>query len=383
MESRINIKFDKWLLLAVLVLLALGVFVIYTGSSHAAMQKGLSPAYYTIAHLKKIAVGLCALCFGFFVDHRIWLKIARVAFVVCLGLLIAVILQGVSVKGAARWLDLGFIKLQPSEAMKLAIFSLLAMKLAAAGDQMQSFKTGFLRPMILVGLVAVILLLQPNFSMVLMVVATAFVMLFVAGTRLTHLVIPILACIPAAVYLAFSEGYRQKRMLAFLHPEDYAQGDAYQLIQSLISLGNGGIFGTGIGQGTQKLGFVPESYKDAAFTILGEELGFIGTLCVLILFAVVAYRGFTIARNARSRFAKYFAVALTTSICLNAIFHICVCTGLMPTTGQPLPFISFGGTSLVVALLSVGILLNISRPTSGALIHEDPIGPNGYSVRYT
>jgi cell division protein FtsW len=383
MEMHINMKFDKWLLLAVLVLLALGVFVIYTGSSHAAMEKGFSPAYYTIVHIKKIAMGLCALCFGFFVDHRFWLKVARLGFILCLGLLIAVLFQSVEVKGAARWLDLGFLKLQPSEAMKLAIFALLSVKLADAGDQMQSFKVGFLRPMILVGMVALVLLLQPNFSMVLMVVGTAFVMLFVAGTRLTHLVIPLLACIPAAFFVAFFEEYRVKRIMAFLHPEQYAKGDAYQLIQSLISLGNGGLFGTGIGQGTQKLGFVPESYKDAAFTILGEELGFLGTLCVLILFAVVAYRGFTIARNARSRFAKYFAVALTTSICLNAIFHICVCTGLMPTTGQPLPFISFGGTSLVVALLSVGILLNISRPTSGALIHEDPIGPNGYSVRYT
>jgi cell division protein FtsW len=157
---------------------------------------------------------------------------------------------------------------------------------------------------------------------------------------------------------------------------------AHQLRHSLIALGNGGITGTGIGQGTQKLGYVPESYKDAAFSILGEELGFIGAFLMLSLFAFLAYRGFAIARSSSTRFGKYLAVALTSSICLNMIFHVCVCTGLFPTTGQPLPFISFGGTSLVTTLISVGILLNISKSDTGQRIQEIPINSTIYSTRY-
>lgn len=375
----LNIKKIDWaLLVAVLILLILGLIVVYTGSSHVALQKGFSAGHYAWAHSQKIIIGIVLFLAGLFINHRFWYKISRPLFLICCFLLIVVLFQGESVKGAARWLDIGFMRIQPSELMKFSIIVLFAVKLSQAGSQIKEFKTGFVAPMCLVGVVCVLLLLQPNFSMVLMTLATSFVMLFVAGAKLRHLFIPILCLVPMIFYFALSEGYRAQRVKAFLEPEKYASNESYQLIQSLISLGNGGVLGKGIGQGTQKLGFVPESYKDAAFSVLGEEMGFVGTAIVIVAFGVISFRGLKIAREAKTRFAEYLAIGLTSAICLNAIFHICVCTGLMPTTGQPLPFLSFGGTNLIVTLFLVGVLLNISRPDSGEDIHEVPLNEMRY-----
>ncbi len=371
-------KFDRVLLLSVFVLLMLGLIVVYTGSSHIALQKGFSGSYFVWSHFGKVVAGIGALVLGLMLNHHLWYKLARVMFWICCILLLAVLFQGESVKGAARWLSVGGMRIQPSELMKFAVIVLFAVKLSQAGNQIKEFKVGFAAPMCLVAIVCVLLLLQPNFSMVLMILTTSFMMLFVAGARLKHLVIPILFLAPMMVYLAVSEGYRAERVKAFLEPEKYAANESYQLMQSLISLGNGGALGKGVGQGTQKLGFIPESYKDAAFSVLGEEFGFLGTGIAILAFAFISYRGLNIAKKAKSRFAANLAVGLTAAICLNAVFHICVCTGLMPTTGQPLPFLSFGGTNLIVTLFFVGVLLNISLPDSGEGIKEIPLEETRY-----
>ena len=380
MDRFLNMKFDKGLLLAVILLLVLGIVIIYTGTSPIAMQKGLAAEYFTISHIKKVVLGLFMMCVALVLDYSVWYKLARPLFVICLLAMIAVLFQGDSVKGASRWLSIAGMKIQPSEFMKLGIFCLLSVKLVEAGDQINDFKTGFFRPLILVGIVCVTLILQPNFSMVLMVLATSLILIYVAGVPMKHLMTLIIFP-PILSIIAYTQSYRSLRIKAWLDPESYPE-KAYQLRHSLIALGNGGFKGNGIGQGTQKLGYVPESYKDAAFSILGEELGFIGAFLMLSLFAFLAYRGFAIARSSSTRFGKYLAVALTSSICLNMIFHVCVCTGLFPTTGQPLPFISFGGTSLVMTLLSIGILLNISKPNTGQNIREIPINSAFYSTRY-
>lgn len=381
MEKTLNMKFDKGLLLAVILLLVVGIVIVYTGTSPIAMQKGLPAEYFAISHIKKVLIGLFAMVVVMMIDYSFWYKLARPLFFFCMLAMLAVFFQGEAVKGAARWLSFGSIKLQPSEFMKLGIFSLLSVKLVEAGNDIKNFKVGFMRPMVLVGMVSIALFFQPNYSMMIMILATSIVLIYVSGVPLKH-IMKVFVFSPVLVIVAYTQAYRTMRIKAWLDPEKYPDV-AHQLRHSLIALGNGGFSGTGIGQGTQKLGYVPESYKDAAFSILGEELGFIGAFIVLFLFAIFAYRGFLIARSSTTRFGKYFAVALTSSICINMMIHVCVCTGLIPTTGQPLPFISFGGTSLIIALVSVGILLNISKPNTGKQIHEVQINSTSYSMRYT
>ncbi len=361
---------DKALLLAVIALLVLGVYVIYSGSDFHATELGRPSYYYALKHLSLIAVGLVGMSFAIVVDHKIYFKLARPAFLVCLGALVLVVLLGAVTKGAARWLSIGGFSIQPAELLKIAMFAQMSKRLSALGDDITDFKKGFVQPLVTLIIVSVLLLLQPNFSMTLMICATTFILFYAAGVKMRYLLGTFVVGCFAALIVGLAEPYRLKRLDAWLNPEEHVQGGGYQLYNALVSLGHGGWTGTGIGQGTQKLGFLPESYKDVAFSLLGEEMGFLGTTFVLFLFGMIVYRGFLIARNAKTRFARYFAVCLTASIALNVVFHVFVCTGLMPTTGQPMPFISYGGTNLIVSLYSVGILLNISRKGTGLDIVE-------------
>ncbi len=362
--------FDKPLLLTVVALLALGVFVIYSGSEFRATEMGRPSYFYALKHLRYIGFGLLGLFGAALVDHKLYFKFAHPAFLLCLVSLVVVVTMGVVTKGASRWLSIGGFSLQPSEFLKIAMFAYMSRRLSELGDDITDFKKGFVQPLVTLGIVVALLLLQPNFSMALMICATMFILFYTAGVKLRYLTISIVPVAAAALVIGLAAPYRFRRLQAWLHPEEHVQGDGYQLFNALVSLGHGGWFGTGIGQGTQKLGFLPESYKDVAFSLLGEELGLIGTMTVLFLFGYLVYRGLVIAQNAKTRFARYFAVCLTSSIALNVIFHVCVCTGLMPTTGQPMPFISYGGTNLIVSLFSIGILLNISRSGTGMDIDE-------------
>jgi cell division protein FtsW len=249
----------------------------------------------------------------------------------------------------------------------------LAAKLAEAKEMIRDFRVGFSRPLLLVGAVFVLTMLQPNFSMASLMFFTAIVMMYAAGTQVKHLLLIAAVGIPGAIILAITSSYRLKRVLAFMDPTGHT-GSSYQQTQSLISLGNGGMFGTGLGQGTQKLGYLPMPFTDTIYAILGEEMGFVGTTLVLGLFLVVLWRGFTIARHAQSRFGRNIAVALSTALGVTVVIHIGVCTRLLPATGQPLPLVSFGGSSLVMTLFAMGVLLNVSNPDTGHEIKESPGG---------
>lgn len=370
MKKNSVLNFDKGLLLAVIGLLVLGVYVIYSGSNFRATELGHPGSYYAMKHLTFVGAGFIAMCFAMFIDHRIFHRLSRIVFLLCLGLLVVVVIFGAATKGASRWLSIGGMSLQPAEFMKIAIFAQMSRKLSELGDNILDLKEGFLKPLFVLLFVCFWIILQPNLSMTLMIFATIYVLFFVAGVRLRYLLVSMTPVIPAVIALCLFAPYRLRRIQAFLHPEEHLNEGGYQLWSSLVSLGHGGWLGTGIGQGTQKLGFLPESYKDVAYSLLGEELGFLGTFAVLFLFGVIVYKGLMIARNARSRFSRYFAICLTTSLAFNMCFHVAVCTGLIPTTGQPLPFISYGGTNLIVSMVSVGILLNISRARTGEILDE-------------
>ena len=370
MKKNSVLNFDKGLLLAVIGLLVLGVYVIYSGSNFRATELGHPGSYYAMKHLTFIGIGFFPMCLAVFVDHRIFHKLAQPGFLVCIVLLLAVIVCGFAAKGATRWLSIGGMSLQPAEFMKIAIFAQMSRKLSKRGDDITDLKKGYITPLTVLLIVCGLIIKQPNLSMALMIFATIYILFFVAGVRVRYLLMSFIPVVLSVVALCLLAPYRLRRIQAFLHPEEHLNEGGYQLWSSLVSLGHGGWIGTGVGQGTQKLGFLPESYKDVAYSLLGEELGFCGTLVVLLLFGVIVYTGLMIARNARSRFSRYFAICLTTSLAFNMCFHVAVCTGLIPTTGQPLPFISYGGTNLIVSMVSVGILLNISRARTGEILDE-------------
>jgi cell division protein FtsW len=369
-----QLKIDGLLLMAVMLLVGIGIVIIYSSSGPYAEARGWAPSFFLFSHVKKVILGFAFLFAGAMIDHKYWMRYSRILFFGSFFLLLSLMFTdyGVTVHGAKRWLNIYGFEFQPSELVKICLLFLLAAKLAEARDKMHNLKEGFVRPMVLVSLVFLIILLQPNYSTATSIMLISVVMLFVAGTRISHLLMLGLAALPAIVILALSSPYRMKRVLALLSPDENT-GSSYQQLQSLISLGNGGLFGTGLGQGTQKLGYLPMPFTDTIFAILGEELGFVGTFAVLLLFGVIVWRGLVIAREANSRFGMLLAVALTMAIGLNVFMHVGVCTRMLPATGQPLPLVSFGGTSLIMNLFAMGVLLNLSNPEAGRSVEEETL----------
>jgi len=363
-------KMDLLLVIAVLALVGVGTVIIYSTSGAVALLQGRAYDFFISKHLVMVGMGVVAMFVMSRVDHSIYYKLARPAFWFGVLMLIAVVAGlGTSAHGAERWLNIGPLRIQPSEPMKLALFSLVAQRLSEAGDYMDPWRDSIFRPGFPLAVVFGLLMLQPNYSMAGIMSIVWYVMLFSAGVSWKRLVLMPLALAPVAVLLVVGSEYRLKRVMALLDPTTNT-ASAYQQLQSLISLGNGGFWGTGLGQGTQKMGYLPMPFTDMIYAILGEELGFVGSGLVLILFAILLWRGLIIARGARTRYAKYLAVGITTSIGITAAIHIAVCISIAPATGQPLPLVSYGGTSLVITMAAMGILLNISDPESGGSIEE-------------
>lgn len=356
---------NKYLLAVTIVLMAIGIAVVYTASAPLAERLGLSAEYYLVKHLKKVLIAILVFFIGYFVDYSIWKKWARPIFFIGVALTIAALVSGTSVKGASRWIW----GIQPSEILKVGFIAMVCAKLSDAGDEIKTLRCSIVQPMVPFVISAVLLALQPNMSMLILFSCVLLVVLFVAGARAKYLLIGLGSAIPLGVGALMFKAHSSKRLLAFLHPEEHAES-AFQLLHAQQALGNGGLFGTGFGMGMQKLGYLPEAHKDVVYAVIGEEVGFVGSFVIVILFATLFWQGFNIAQKSSSRFGKYFAVALTFSLFCNFMIHTSVCTGLFPTTGQPLPFLSFGGTNLIFSSLMVGILLNISKPTSGRKIRE-------------
>ena len=263
--------------------------------------------------------------------------------------------------GARRWLSLGLFTFEPSEFAKLALVLFLAGLFSARADGAASFARAGFPALFAVGLCFALVMREPDLGTASLYLLTTFVMLFVAGAPLVQLALEGAIAVPALLAFIYSSAYRRTRFLAFLHPWKDPQGTGYHIIQSLYALGSGGLFGLGLGQSRQKFGYLPAQHTDFIFSIIGEELGFVGAVAVLMLFLLFAYRGIRIAMRAEDRFGFYLAVGLTASITLQALVNIAVVTASWPVTGVPLPFISYGGTSLVITLFSVGLLASVSR----------------------
>lgn len=366
---------NKLLLLSTLLLISFGLVVVYTASTTHALKLGLSPEYYLKAHCWKVAVALALMLVAAKFDYSIWKKWARLIFGVGCVLTFAAIIAGGDVKGASRWIW----GIQPSEILKLGLIAMICTKLSEAGTDIKTIKCSVFQPAVPFGISAILLALQPNFSMLILFAGISIAVLLVAGAKLKYLGPALGIAAVAGFIVLLIKSHTSKRIAAFFDPTAN-QNSAMQGERALEALGNGGVFGTGIGMGMQKLGYLPEAHKDVVYAVIGEEFGFVGTFTILCLFACLFYQGFEIARNSSTRFGKYMAVALTVSLFLNFLVHVCVSTGLFPTTGQPLPFLSFGGTNLIFSGLFIGILLNISKSGTGKKIVE-PYMSEGSSSR--
>lgn len=352
---------DYGIFYTVLVLLAIGIVMIYSASSYYAMLNYKDSTYFLKKQLIACAIGLLAMVFFMMFDYHKLKKYTIALMVVTIPLLLAVFAFD-SVKGAYRWIRLGPFSFQPSELAKYVVVLFLAYGLSNKGDEVKNFFTGIVPYLVVSGFYAGLVLLQKNLSIAALIMIVTFVILFTAGGQIKHLfgiVFPVMAV--AASAFAYFEPYRRDRLLNFINPWKDAAGNGYQLIQSFYALGAGGILGLGLGQSRQKTLYMPEPHNDFIFSIIGEELGLVGCIVIIVLFIVLICRGVKTALEAKDSYGTLLAMGITSIIGFQAIINIAVVTGSMPVTGVPLPFISYGGTSLAFTTAAIGILLNISR----------------------
>lgn len=354
---------DAIMLAIVALLTAIGIVMVFSASSAMAYTQYHDAAYYLKRELLWALVGAGALVLGMRLDYTKLRPAAPWIFAAAVLLLAAVLVPslGFVEGGARRWLSLRLFTFEPSEFAKLALVLFVARLISARSDGAASFRSVGFPVLFWVGVCFALVMREPDLGTASIYLLTAFVMLFVGGARLTHLAIQAAVAVPALLGFIYASPYRRDRFLAFLHPWKDPQGTGYHIIQSLYALGSGGIFGLGLGQSRQKFGYLPAQHTDFIFSIIGEELGFVGAAAVVILFLAFAYRGVRIAMRAEDRFGFYLAIGLTASITLQALINVGVVTSSWPVTGVPLPFISYGGTSLVVTLFGVGLLASVSR----------------------
>ena len=354
-------KVDLGVLYTILILLAIGVVMIYSASSFYSMFHYNDSMFYLKKQGIMAVIGLVAMFFMMNFDYHRLKKITPKLLIITIPLLIAVFFFP-AVNGAKRWIQLGGLSFQPSELTKYVVVLFLALSIDIKGDGIKDFWTGIVPYLALSGFFAALVLAEKNLSIAAIIMIVTFILLFISGGKIKHLfgiVLPTLLTL--AIFFIFSSDYRRARMLNFIDPWKDAAGDGYQLIQSFYALGSGGITGLGLGQSRQKTLYMPEPHNDFIFSIIGEELGLIGCLLIISLFIIFIWRGVRIAIKSKDTYGKLLAMGITSIIAVQAIINIAVVTGSMPVTGVPMPFISYGGTSLVINLTAMGILLNISR----------------------
>ncbi|MGI6128642.1 MAG: putative lipid II flippase FtsW [bacterium] len=354
---------DFLIFFATVTLLGFGIVMVFSASSVAATAEFGDSFHYLKTQTIATAIGLIGMVIFMQIDYHSLKKWAPVVLAVAIFLLGLVLFKSVGVEGggARRWLQLGPFNLQPSEVAKIGIVLFLASILSERKLNITKFWHGLFPLVAILGVLFLLILKQPDLGTAMTLAGTAAIMLFVAGAKISHLVM--LGCIAApGVWLAImGEDYRRRRFLAFLNPEADPQDAGFHIIQSLYALGSGGLLGVGLGESRQKFFYLPERHTDFIFAIIGEELGLLGTLFVLALFLLLAWRGCRAAMLAPDRFGVLLGVGIVSMIVIQALVNIGVVTGSLPITGIPLPFISYGGSSLVFSLAAVGVLLNISR----------------------
>lgn len=359
-----RLHYDRWLLLVTALLVGLGSLMVYSSTSvvtPALAKKNIDQFFYFKRHIFTMLVAIVFMYIAYKTNTDILKKMAIPLLIFAFVLLILVFVPGIGVSagGARRWVRLWPSTFQPSELVKLAMVMFLAWYMSKPSYKNDSY-VSFVIPIVIMGLFQLVFLKQPDFGATMSLGILTFAMLILSGIRLRYIGYLTALAIPVVIKLMM-EPYRLKRILSFLDPWKDSQGGGFQLVQSFIALGSGGLTGIGLGESKQKLSFLPESHTDFIFSLVGEELGFIGAAIIVCLFLILFIRGVMIANGATDPFVHYLASGLSMMIALQALINFFVATGLAPTKGLPLPFISFGGSSLLMNVVAVGILLNLSR----------------------
>ena len=354
---------DRTLLAVTMILALVGLVMVFSASAIVAGNRFQDPGFYLKRQVAWLALGVLLMHLASRIDYTFWKKLSIPILACTLVLLVMVLVPsfGMSAKGARRWLPLGPLSVQPAEMVKLVAVMYMAAYLSKKADRITSFRDGLLPALIVIGLLSGLVLLEPDLGTVVVLGLVTVGMCFLAGARLFHLIALGVCAIPAALALVLGSSYRRQRLMTFLAPWKDPSDSGFQITQSFLAFGSGGPFGVGLGEGKQKLYFLPEAHTDFVLALIGEELGLIGTTTVILLFAFFVWRGVQIAARARVTFGRYLGMGITLLIGVQALVNAAVVTGLLPTKGLTLPFVSYGGSSLVVSLVGVGILLSISR----------------------
>lgn len=362
-------KYDVWLLAAIMALCTLGVVMVYSSSAVFAGAKLHDNLYFLKRQLLFAAIGTTALAFILKLGYRRLEALTYPILALCALGIVLTFIPGLGVRagGAQRWLKIAGFQFQPSEFAKVALCIYLAKSLAEKGETIKDFKIGFLPHAIVVGIFGALVLAQPDFGTMIVFLTVMLLVLFVAGAPMTYVFVAVGALVPIAYGLVVSSPYRMRRIEAFLHPFEDRFGAGYQVAEALMSIGSGGLFGTGLGEGKQKLGFLPAGHTDYILASVGEELGLVGVAFVLGLFGIIIWRGLRAARQAPDAFGSYLAFGLVALFSVEVAINAGMCMGLLPSKGLALPFLSYGGTSVVKAMCAGGILLSVSGGTGGFL----------------
>ncbi|MFH1853647.1 MAG: putative lipid II flippase FtsW [Candidatus Neomarinimicrobiota bacterium] len=356
-------NYDRPLIIMILVLCTLGTVMLYSASSIWAYNQYDTGAYFLQKQFLRLLIGLAVMIGCMLFDYRRLKDLAAAIMIIAIILLVATKLLFVLRHdlSPARWIALGPLTIQTSDIARLAMIIYLAAYIDRKRQLLQDFYFGFLPAIVVLAVILALIIIQPDFSTAAILGMIGFTMLFLGGAKLPHILVTITSAVTVLIPVMLLEPYRRARILSFLNPDNDIQGASYQVQQSLISLGNGGLFGMGLGNSMEKNLFLPTPHTDFIFSIIGEETGFIGALVVLTLFLLVFQRGVRIAKEAPDTFGILLAQGLAFSFILYAFINAAVVTNLLPTTGLPMPLISYGGSGLVINLAGIGILLNISR----------------------
>jgi cell division protein FtsW len=338
-----------------------GLVTVYSASFVIGIAKFNDAYYYVVRQTIWAALGVILLVGAMRTDYRVLRALSVPIMLGTIGMLLAVLMFGVSAGGARRWLGYGEFTIQPAEFAKLTVIVYLAAWLAGKGDSIRSFERGLIPFVLIISAVAVLIMLEPNLGTTLIILLITVTMFWVAGATVAQMGALLVSGFLAVLFLATIEGYRMDRLTTFFDAEVDPLGHGFQTLQTLIALGNGGVTGLGLGASRGKFFYIPESHTDGVFAIVGEELGIVATAAVLLLYMILMVRGYQVARRCRDDFGRLVATGITTWITVQALLNMGGITRVIPLTGVPLPFLSYGGSALASVMLSIGVLISISR----------------------
>jgi len=366
-----RLALDAWVIGPVAALLLVGLVMVASASIGVSERELGAPFHYFLRQLRFVGLGLMAATVVLAIPTAVWEKYSMVLLGIGVVLLVVVLIPGIGyeVNGSRRWVRLGFMNFQVSELARVLLLTYVASYAVRRADELRNDFKGFIRPVLVLGGAAVLLLLEPDFGAATVLLATGIAVLFLAGARITHLLVPIVVGVAGLAVLAVTSPYRLRRLVAFRDPWGDPFDSGFQLVQSLIAIGRGEWFGVGLGSSVQKLFYLPEAHTDFVFAVLAEEFGFVGVVVVLSLFALLVGRAFAISRNAARaglQFQSYVAASIGIWLGLQAFVNIGVNTGLLPTKGLTLPLLSYGGSSMLVTLAWLGLLLRVHHETQQA-----------------